>query len=101
MALVPVALQPPAGRRGAVRRPLLEQPWRPGQVAWRPQKSLPGRQAAGNQPMREQVGLNFSGIAELTGCKVATAKSRMRYALEGLRHQHVGQLAAEPSDANG
>ena len=51
--------------------------------------------------LREQVGLDFSGIAELTGCKVATAKSRMRYALEGLRRQLADVLVAEPSDANG
>jgi RNA polymerase sigma-70 factor (ECF subfamily) len=51
--------------------------------------------------LREQVGLDFGGIAELTGCKVATAKSRMRYALEGLRRQLADVLSAEPSDANG
>jgi RNA polymerase sigma-70 factor (ECF subfamily) len=51
--------------------------------------------------LREQVGLDFGGIAELTGCKVATAKSRMRYALEGLRRQLADVLAAEPSDLNG
>lgn len=51
--------------------------------------------------LREQVGLDFGGIAEVTGCKVATAKSRMRYALEGLRRQLADMLAAEPGDAHG
>lgn len=35
--------------------------------------------------MREQVGLPFKEIAEITGVPENTAKSRMRYALEGLR----------------
>lgn len=35
--------------------------------------------------LRELVGLGFEEIAAVTGCKVPTAKSRMRYALEGLR----------------
>jgi RNA polymerase sigma-70 factor (ECF subfamily) len=51
--------------------------------------------------LRERVGMDFAGIAEVTGCKVATAKSRMRYALEGLRRQLADLLAAEPGDAHG
>lgn len=35
--------------------------------------------------MREQVGLPFKEIAEIAGVPENTAKSRMRYALEGLR----------------
>lgn len=35
--------------------------------------------------MREDLNLSFAEIAELIGCPVNTAKSRMRYALEHLR----------------
>ncbi len=35
--------------------------------------------------LREQAGLPFKEIAELVGCNENTVKSRMRYALEGLR----------------
>ncbi|AWV91122.1 RNA polymerase sigma factor [Bradymonas sediminis] len=35
--------------------------------------------------LREFSGLKFQEIAEAVGCKVPTAKSRMRYALEALR----------------
>jgi RNA polymerase sigma-70 factor (ECF subfamily) len=51
--------------------------------------------------LREQVGMDFAGIAELTGCKIATAKSRMRYALEGLRRQLTDVLDAETREAHG
>src|SRR5260370_29171870 len=35
--------------------------------------------------LREQAGVPFKEIAELTGVNENTVKSRMRYALEGLR----------------
>jgi len=35
--------------------------------------------------MREDLNLSFAEIAELIGCPINTAKSRMRYALEHLR----------------
>lgn len=35
--------------------------------------------------MREDLNLSFAEIAEVTGCPINTAKSRMRYALEHLR----------------
>ena len=41
--------------------------------------------------LREQVGLPFKEIAQITGVPENTAKSRMRYALEGLR----GSLAQD------
>lgn len=45
--------------------------------------------------LRERAGLDFASIARATGCGLATAKSRMRYALENLRRQlETGELAA-------
>ena len=35
--------------------------------------------------LRERAGMDFAGIARVTGSRVATAKSRMRYALANLR----------------
>ena len=35
--------------------------------------------------LREQAGLQFREIADLTGANENTVKSRMRYALQGLR----------------
>jgi len=46
--------------------------------------------------LRERAGLEFAAIAELTGEKLATVKSRMRYALAGLRRLLAGELAADP-----
>jgi RNA polymerase sigma-70 factor (ECF subfamily) len=37
--------------------------------------------------LREYHGLSFNEIAEVVGAKVGTVKSRMRYALEGLRRE--------------
>jgi len=37
--------------------------------------------------LRERAGLDYASIASVLGCGISTAKSRMRYALEGLRHQ--------------
>ncbi len=37
--------------------------------------------------LRERAGLEFQAIAEMTGEKLATVKSRMRYALSALREQ--------------
>jgi len=42
--------------------------------------------------MRERAGLDFATIATALGCGTSTAKSRMRYALEGLRHLLSGDL---------
>jgi len=42
--------------------------------------------------MRELAGLDFAAIAEALGCGTSTAKSRMRYALENLRHLLSGNL---------
>lgn len=42
--------------------------------------------------MRERAGLDFASIAQLLGCGTSTAKSRMRYALEGLRRLLGGSL---------
>jgi RNA polymerase sigma-70 factor (ECF subfamily) len=42
--------------------------------------------------LRERAGLAYDAIAELTGCGVATAKSRMRYALVGLRRLLSAEL---------
>lgn len=36
--------------------------------------------------MRERAGLSFPEIGRITGCSPETAKTRMRYALEKLRH---------------
>jgi RNA polymerase sigma-70 factor (ECF subfamily) len=43
--------------------------------------------------LRERGGLDFAQIAELTGQRLATVKSRMRYALAGLRRR----LADDPA----
>lgn len=45
--------------------------------------------------LRERAGLAYEGIAELTGCGVATAKSRMRYALAGLRRLLAAELSRQ------
>jgi RNA polymerase sigma-70 factor (ECF subfamily) len=45
--------------------------------------------------LRELVGLGFQDVAEVTGCRVPTAKSRMRYALEGLRRALAPAVAGE------
>jgi RNA polymerase sigma-70 factor (ECF subfamily) len=37
--------------------------------------------------LREHAGVGFAEIAEITGAPVPTVKSRMRYALEGLRRR--------------
>lgn len=46
--------------------------------------------------LRERAGLDFRRIAETTGCELATAKSRMRYALASLRRILASELAASP-----
>lgn len=46
--------------------------------------------------LRERAGLDFAGIAEVTGCALGTVKSRMRYALAGLRNRLSERLAAAP-----
>jgi RNA polymerase sigma-70 factor (ECF subfamily) len=43
--------------------------------------------------LRERAGLAYEAIAEQTGCGVATAKSRMRYALAGLRRLLSAELS--------
>lgn len=47
--------------------------------------------------LRERAGLDFRHIAETTGCELATAKSRMRYALAGLRRILARELALPES----
>ena len=37
--------------------------------------------------LRERAGLDYQSIADACGCGLATAKSRMRYALANLRHR--------------
>jgi len=44
--------------------------------------------------LRERAGLDFRSIAEATGCELATAKSRMRYALAGLRRILSSELGS-------
>jgi RNA polymerase sigma-70 factor (ECF subfamily) len=46
--------------------------------------------------LRERAGLDFAGIARVTGANLATVKSRMRYALAGLRRILSVELAASP-----
>lgn len=46
--------------------------------------------------LRERAQLDFARIAEITGCGVATAKSRMRYALRSLRESLAGILEQVP-----
>jgi RNA polymerase sigma-70 factor (ECF subfamily) len=48
--------------------------------------------------LREHAGLRFGEIAEVTGVPENTVKSRMRYALEGLREKLVA-LGVGPEDA--
>jgi len=50
--------------------------------------------------LREQAGLPFKEIAELVGCNENTVKSRMRYALEGLRkHLTAAGVTEESAEA--
>jgi RNA polymerase sigma-70 factor (ECF subfamily) len=50
--------------------------------------------------LREQAGLPFKEIAELIGCNENTVKSRMRYALEGLRrHLTAAGVTAETAES--
>lgn len=44
--------------------------------------------------LRERAGLDFQSIAATTGEKLATVKSRMRYALEHLRRRLAPELAS-------
>ena len=48
--------------------------------------------------LREQAGLRFAEIAAVTGAQENTVKSRMRYALEGLRAR-LRELGVGPGDA--
>ena len=48
--------------------------------------------------LREVGGLDFKGIAEVVGCALPTAKSRMRYALAALRSRLVPVLDATEGD---
>jgi RNA polymerase sigma-70 factor (ECF subfamily) len=48
--------------------------------------------------LREHAGLRFGEIAEVTGVPENTVKSRMRYALEGLR-ERLAELGVGPEDA--
>ena len=48
--------------------------------------------------LREYAGVPFAEIAEITGSPVPTVKSRMRYALEGLRAE-LARLGVLPDDA--
>jgi RNA polymerase sigma-70 factor (ECF subfamily) len=48
--------------------------------------------------LREHAGLRFAEIAEVTGTPENTVKSRMRYALEGLREK-LAALGVGPEDA--
>jgi RNA polymerase sigma-70 factor (ECF subfamily) len=49
--------------------------------------------------LREQAGLSFKEIAEAVGVNENTVKSRMRYALEGLRKRLLG-LGLDGTEAN-
>ena len=49
--------------------------------------------------LREQAGLSFPEIAEATGVNENTVKSRMRYALLGLRDRLAAQGVAPPAGA--
>ena len=46
--------------------------------------------------LRERAGMDFRSIAEATGCGLATAKSRMRYALENLRRALADEFVSVP-----
>jgi RNA polymerase sigma-70 factor (ECF subfamily) len=48
--------------------------------------------------LREHAGLRFAEIADVTGTPENTVKSRMRYALEGLRDR-LAELGVGPDDA--
>lgn len=48
--------------------------------------------------LREYAGVPFAEIAEITGAPEPTVKSRMRYALEGLRRS-LAELGVGPEDA--
>jgi RNA polymerase sigma-70 factor (ECF subfamily) len=48
--------------------------------------------------LREYAGLRFAEIAEITGAPEPTVKSRMRYALEGLRRR-LGEMGLAPDGA--
>lgn len=50
--------------------------------------------------LRQRAGLDFASIAEITGTRLATAKSRMRYALEGLRHLLRSEMASTSEAAH-
>ncbi len=50
--------------------------------------------------LREYHGIGFKEIAEVTGVNENTVKSRMRYALEGLR-KRLGELGADGDMAKG
>jgi RNA polymerase sigma-70 factor, ECF subfamily len=49
--------------------------------------------------LREYAGVPFAGIAEITGAPLPTVKSRMRYALEGLRAS-LARDGIVPEDAS-
>lgn len=51
--------------------------------------------------LRERAKLDYERIAELTGCKIATAKSRMRYALVALRRHLTEAGFGEHSTVGG
>lgn len=53
--------------------------------------------------LREQAGVPFGEIAEITGAPLPTVKSRMRYALEGLRRKllELGVGEAEAAGSTG
>lgn len=48
--------------------------------------------------LRERAKLDYERIAELTGCGIATAKSRMRYALVALR-RHLSETGLDATPA--
>jgi len=50
--------------------------------------------------LRERGGLELRRIAEVTGANLATVKSRMRYALAGLRRALSAELASLPESAH-
>jgi RNA polymerase sigma-70 factor (ECF subfamily) len=87
-------IDPGRGAESARLRPLL-------------QKALLGLPAEQREVfvLREQAGLPFREIAEMTGANENTVKSRMRYALEGLRKALAAagiteELAAEEPAAD-
>jgi len=50
--------------------------------------------------LRERGGLDLGHIAEVTGANLATVKSRLRYALAGLRRLLSAELAALPESSH-